>query len=173
MIARSNPITKLLSLLVAALIASAGGCGLGFTISDQDNGNDNGVNQPPPPQGVTVRLANLTDAAVETSLYVSTNSLADPVAELFVPANLFTDRVGVAATGLIPPLDVDTIELDCGDELVVGTSEARFLDQETGDPLGTGNRRIVELDLVFDCGDQITFIYDREGNEYFVDLAIE
>lgn len=155
------------------IAAAVAGCGLDVTVGRNNNGNDNGAGQPPPEKIVTVQLANLTDAAVETSLYVSTNALADPATELFVPKNLFTKRVGVAATGLIPPLDVDTVEIECGDELTIGTSDARFLDQETGDELGQGNRRIIQLGLVFDCGDAITFIYDRENGAYFVDLNIE
>jgi len=160
-------------LAAAAVTAVLAGCGLDVSVGGNDNGNDNGAGQPPPSRIVTVQLANLTNAAVETSLFVSTNALADPLTELFVPQNLFTDRVGVAATGLIPPLDVDTIDIECGDELTIGTSDALFLDQETGDELGQGNRRIVQLGLVFDCGDEITFIYDREDGEYLVDLIIE
>lgn len=161
-----------IGIAVTTAVAAMAGCGLDVNVGNGNN-NDNGSGQEPPARIVTVNLANLTNAAVETSLYVSTNALAAPLTDLFVPQNLYTKRVGVAATGLIPPLDVDSVDIECGDELTIGTSDALFLDQETGDELGQGNRRIVQLGLVFDCGDEITFVYDREDGEYLVDLIIE
>ena len=156
--------------LLALIPAGLTGCGVDLTVGI---GGSGGADQLPPEQRVEIKLVNRTDAAIETALFVSTNALENPATDLFIPENLFTNRVGVAATGLIPPFGTDMVDIECGEQLTIGTAQSRFLDQETGDPLGVGSSRVIELGPVFDCGDRISFIYDRQGGEYLVDLTIE
>lgn len=169
------PVARLLSVLVAGMFSLAG-CGVSI-IGDNGNngGGGGGTGGPPPPEAfIALSLVNLTNTTVVAELYVSTNALANPAEDLFDDDNLFTDRVGIAATGLLAPLSSDDVEIPCTPDLVVGTAGGRFLDNETGELLGTGSQRVLQQGLVFDCGARVTLLYRSLGSDEFtVDISLE
>lgn len=117
---------------------------------------------------VAVLFVNETTAVVETRFY-ATNDPIEPTADaLFVPANLFTEDVGVAGLGLLDRESFDAIEFRCTENLVLGVAGGVFLDPDLGTELGEGTPRIVQEGLVFDCGAVITFTYKAEGDGYTV-----
>ena len=132
-----------------------------------------GEPQPQPGPVVTLRLANLTEAAVEAEIYVSTNALDNTPDTLFVEENLFTEGIGLAATGLLAPLSTDVAEMACTNGMVLGTAGGSFCNPQTGAELGTGSPRILQQGLVFDCNAEITLVYRVEGGSYSVDLTLE
>jgi len=169
-------LTNIAVIVVASCVVHTGCRSLDFIVDDEfpDDGPDDGdTPQPAPDQGIVLRLANLTDAAVDTELFMTTNATSNAMAELFVEENRLIDGVGIAATGLLAPLSSDEIALPCTEELTIGTSGGRFLDQETGEVLGTGTVRILQRGLVLDCGDEISLLYHRDGETYAVDVLLE
>ena len=138
------------------------------------NGDETGTNPLPDDQQiVALRLANLTDAAVDVEIYVSTNGEHNTAETLFVEENLYTDGIGLAATGLLAPESADSVEIDCTEGMVIGTTGGTFYDVETGDELGVGSARILQHGLVFDCAARITLVFREENGEYTAELKLE
>ena len=132
-----------------------------------------GESQPGPGPVVTLRLANLTEAAVEAEIYISTNAAHNTTETLFVEENLFTEGIGLAATGLLAPLSTDAAEMACTNGMVLGTAGGTFCDPQTGAELGAGAPRILQQGLVFDCNAEITLVYSFENGAYRVNLTLE
>ncbi|MCB9866444.1 MAG: hypothetical protein H6816_07405 [Phycisphaerales bacterium] len=168
--------TALATLVLAGLIAATGLFGTGCTVvpSTPDNGDmdTNGTPQPTPGPSVAIRFANLTDLAVLADVYVSTNGADLSPDALFVSDNLLMDGVGLASTGVLVPQSTDSVEVPCVDGMVVATTGGVFRDPDTGEELGTGNQRILQQGLVFDCEAEITFVYRLEGDVYEVVVTL-
>jgi hypothetical protein len=163
------------ALFLALLTVSSAACNLSFQ-PDPGNGSDNGSDQDNPEpiaDTVELRLLNLTSSALRAQIFLGTNGSEETLSSLFVPANLYTERIGLAATGLIQPSGSDTAEIDCVDGLVIGTDGGSFLDPETGQALGTGEPRLLVRGFVFDCDDEITLIYRFTSGGYQVDVNLE
>ncbi len=160
--------------LLAGVLVMAAGCEVTLSPNDNTNGNDNsGPEQPVPEASIVLRLANLTDVAVETEIYLSTNGLDVDSNSLFVPEHRVTEGVGLAATGVLAPDSTDVVDLACGEGVVVGTAGGLFRDVETGEVLGRGTPRILQEGLVFDCGATITLVYREEDGTFSVNVALE
>jgi hypothetical protein len=160
--------------VVCLILALAGGSGCEITVPADGNTNENSSpEQPLPDQGVLLRLANLTDLAVETGIHISSNGAAATTETLFVPELLVTEGVGLAATGVMAPQTTDVVNLDCGTDMVVGTTGGLFRDVETGEMIGSGTPRILQEGLVFDCGATITLVYREEESAFSVTVTLE
>jgi hypothetical protein len=156
------------------MLVALPGCGVSVIVDDGNGGGGGNGGPPPPEEFIALNLVNLTTATVEAEVFVSTNALENPTEDLFVSENEFTDMVGIAATGLLAPLSSDDVEIPCTADLVVGTAGGRFLDNETGELLGTGTQRVLQQGLVFDCGARVTLLYRSEGDDVFtVDISLE
>lgn len=149
--------------------AMLAGCSIQFGPGD-GNGNDNGD----PVQAVTIRFENATTmAAVDVEFYATNDEIDTLPDDLFVSGNLFKENIGVAGSGLIQPLMFDQIEFPCTNDLVIGTTGGTFLDNESGEDLGTGTQIVAQETLLGLCGGTVTLLYFREGSEYRTRLLIE
>jgi hypothetical protein len=122
---------------------------------------------------VTLRLANLTELAVEAEIYISTNGQANTPDTLFTNEYLLTNGVGLASTGVLIPETLDIVQFECDTGLVIGTAGGVFQDAETGEVLGAGVRRLLQEDLVFDCGAIVTFAYREVDGAFTVDVSLD
>lgn len=163
------------TLFLAILAVSSAACDVSFQPDPNDGGGDEPDLDNPEPiaDSVELRLLNLTSSALRAQIYIGTNGPDETPASLFVSANLYTERIGLAASGLIAPAGTDSAEIDCVDGLVIGTDGGRFLDVETGQELGTGEPRLLSRGFVFDCDDEITLIYRFTNGGYQVDVNLE
>ncbi|NOX59574.1 MAG: hypothetical protein GXP29_12070 [Planctomycetes bacterium] len=161
------------ALLVVALLLPA--CDLTIQPNPDDGLGSLPLPDNPEPIADTVnlRLVNLTSSALQAQIFIGSNGSTATLEELFVPANLFTEKIGLAASGLLAPASSDTALIDCFDDLVIGTDGGRFLDVETGQELGMGDPRLLQRGFVFDCDDEITLIYRFTGGRYQVDVTLE
>jgi len=163
------------ALLLALLTVSSVACDVALDPNpDNGSGDEPDLDNPEPiADNVELRLINLTSSALRAQIYLGTNGPDETPASLFVSSNLFTERIGLAASGLIQPAGSDTALIDCVDGLVIGTDGGSFLDVETGQELGTGEPRLLQRGFVFDCDDEITLIYRFTNGGYQVDVNLE
>ena len=111
---------------------------------------------------VRIRFLNLTSAnAVDVEFYASNEPVATLPDDLFVPANRITASIGVAGTGILQPANQDTIGFPCTSTLTLGTLGGSFVDNETGEPHGTGTARWIQEQPLGLCGGIVTFVYSR------------
>ncbi len=119
---------------------------------------------------VQIEFRNLASTAVDTQFYF-TDEPVEPLPEgLLVPDNLRQSGIGVGGTGIIGPGTLDSIEVPCSAELVVGTAGGEFLDADLGTLLGNGPARFLQAGYQFDCGATIIFEYGETFGEYTVDV---
>lgn len=115
---------------------------------------------------VRVRFLNLTSAnAVDVEFYASNEPVATLPDDLFVPANRITASIGVAGTGILQPANQDTIEFPCTPTLTLGTLGGSFVDNETGEPRGTGTARWAQEQPLGLCGGVVTFVYSSNDEQ--------
>ena len=175
----TTKILALATLLSLGMAVTQTACMLEFGAPTENDGNDAAPppsNQPTEPtasSSVRVVLINATEAALETEFFVSSSPLTDPATDLFSGANLFITGIGLAGTGLLAPGEADSADVPCTDDLTIGTRGGKFLDAETGDDLGTGTTRVLQAGLVFDCGDDISFAYRLDGDQYTVEVSLD
>lgn len=164
-------VNLILATILAGLASlSPAGCGFDFP---EETPEPTPTSQPEPEDVIFLRLENETSFALETELYLGTNGLAATPENIFVPENIYTNGVGLASSGLLPPRDDDDVIIPCGEGLVVATAGGTFLDPETGEVEGTGPNRILQQDLVFDCGVVMTFTYRQTANGFTVLVTLE
>jgi len=159
--------------ILAALLLAVPACDSVQIVIDPSEDTNSDVPQPVPEEPLVVRLANTTAVAVDAQVYVSTNAFDNTADTLFVEENLFSEGIGLAATGLLAPTTTDIAEMACTTGFVLGTAGGSFRDPETGAELGKGTPRILQQGLVFDCNAQITFMYSLEDGVYSVYMALE
>jgi hypothetical protein len=137
--------------------------------------DDNAASEPLPEARVAVRFANTTlNEAVNVQFYGSSDILEQVPDDLFAdPENLVTANLGIAGTGLIEPGERDEIILDCDENLIFGTLGGLFLDNESGDERGNGERRWVEQRALGICGGTVTFVFTQEGEGYRTRLMVK
>lgn len=149
-------------LLAGWMFLALTGCGGTIIIDPGGNGGDPGNTD----DQVVLHLQNATRAAVRPDLYVGTNGSDATADNLFAPENIFTNGVGLAGSGLMAPVSSDDVRIDCASGLVIGTPGGEFIDDETGESLGTGPSRILVQGLVFDCGAEITLTFRQTENGF-------
>ncbi len=169
----SRLFVSLCRLLALITLLGLPACNSTLFVQPGAGGTDDASAAPTPESAVALRLVNTTDQAVETQVYVSSNGLADPEADLFTPRRLYTGSIGVAASGVLLPNATDTVTIPCSEGMVIGTAGGLFLDAEDGSEAGQGSPRIVQEGWVFDCQDRVTFVYRTVDGEFVADVLLE
>ncbi len=160
--------------VLAGLLTVLPACSV--TLPGNTGGGDGNTGENPVPEDkkiVSLRMANLTDAAVDVEIYVSSNGEHITPETLFVEGNLYTDGIGLAATGLLAPDSADSVDIECSEGMVIGTTGGTFYEVETGEELGVGSARILQHGLVFDCGARVTLVFREENGVYSAELQLE
>jgi hypothetical protein len=153
--------------LIATMLIPA--CQISFDPLPNSNSNDNSDDE----DRVVVVFRNLTDKAVITDFYLSGTDLQTLPGDLFISANRYTSGIGVGGQGTISPLAEDEIRLGCTTHLALGTTGGRFVDNDSGVELGTGDQQYYYNGPLNLCGREITFEYyeDDEG-EFHTEVDI-
>lgn len=155
-------------LLALAAMFTVGCDGSGGAIfvdpPDNSNGNDNSVPDPVP-DGVTVRLLNVSELALDVQLFISTDPAITTEAELFVPEHEFRDGIGFLSLGILDIGEGVDVELACSGAIFIGTRGGEFLDHMSGTSVSTGERsRLAQLGPQFDCGNRVTLRFSPDAN---------
>ncbi len=153
-------------LVVAGVLCS--GCGLKF---DPGSGGPTDTNAPSetpnPDQVVTVQFRNLSpDEAVDVEFFLSDQPLDVVPDDLFQETLRVRTGIGVAGTGIIEPLNDDTVQFACGPNLALGTTGGLFLDNESGAQRGVGAQRWAQDEALGLCGSTIVFEFVSNGNGF-------
>ena len=159
-----------LSALAAGLAAAVVGCSADMAAEPLPP--DDGIQ--PAEDTVTVRFRNLAVAeAVDVEFYATNEPLENLPDSLFVAENLVTANIEVAGTGIVQPSRQDTIELPCASSLTVGTRGGSFLENESGEPRGTGVARWAQEAPLGLCGSVVTFEFSGSEGEFTTTLTID
>lgn len=164
-----------LLLRVACLVALAtlvpGGCVV--TVDPIDNGDGDGDGGTTTDK-VTVRVINATNHTLDPEIYLARAPMS--VEDLFSPSRKYT-AYGVGRLGLIAAADSDEFTVDCAAARMVGTAGGLFGggsdNNDLTNPAGSGTQLVLTQDLVFFCGDRITFTYRGSGGEFSTTLDID
>lgn len=157
--------------LSALIVAGCGTFSIGFgdaSASGSFNSNDNNNDDKDMPDNtVRVRFTNFsTTNAVRVQFFVSSETGITPPDELFVQQFDVTETssIGVAGSGIVGPQSDDEIEINCADNLIIGTLGGEFLDDNSGKVVGQGDQsRWLVFGGQFDCGATITYSYRSAG----------
>ncbi len=161
-------------LLLLPMLAIIPACGVSGTITDTPGTGSSTNPLPTDEESIALRLANLTDYAVNAQIFLSNNPEHATAETLFINTNSYTEGIGLAASGLLIPQGIDSVEVACTDGMIIGTQGGEFFEAETGELQGVGTIRILQHGLVFDCGDQITLIYrEITDGQFTVELTLE
>jgi len=160
-----------IALVLLAIPLCAGQmCGLG--VADLPGPMDDGTTEAP--STVRIRFVNASARyALDVQFYASAAGVGDPSAELFIPEKRIVGDIGFAGTGLIPAGQIDSTELACTNATTIGTLGGRFVDQDTGQQVATGQQRLYGLGAQYMCGDTITFRFYEAGASVGIQLVIE
>lgn len=144
--------------LALAVVVCLSGCGFEIEPGAGRIGDDPEPDAPAAGDVVTVRFRVFTaQEAVDVEFFATNDPLEVIPGDLFVPANAFSASVGLAGTGIVPPLSEDVILFPCSPTLTLGTTGGTFLDSETGEPRGTGVARWASEGPLGLCGAIVTF----------------
>ena len=129
---------------------------------------------PLPAAEVAIRFMNATaNEAVNVQFYATNEPLVNVPEDLFAGGEyLVTANVGIAGTGLIEPGDGDEITIECTENLTFGTLGGEFIDNETGEPRGTGEMRWLSQKALGLCGQTVTFGFAGGGETFRTRLII-
>lgn len=127
------------------------------------------------PEFVTIYVRNDTSReAVNVDFHASVAAIGPDVGtELFQNANRLAGLVGIAGSGLLQPGQADIVRWTCEDGVAVGTLGGTFLDANTGEVLGSGQRRWAQAGAQFTCGDLIVISFGATNDGYRTDMNIE
>jgi len=154
-------------------LSVGGGCTIDLAPVVPSDGGNGGGSQTPDRDTVRVIFRNLTeDEAVEVEFYATEDPLEMIPEGLFADGYLVVRNIGVGGRGVIAPGETDSIQVDCGEGLVLGTRGGLFVDNETGDELGTGTIRWVQEDAQFSCGATIVLEYTSDGDTFETHLLL-
>jgi len=160
---------------VTALVTLSLGCPLEQATPNPGNQQSDvpAPSQEPTQRTVTVRFRNLAvDEAVDVEFYASNVTLETLPESLFVDQNAVSAGIGIAGTGILEPLREDSLEVPCGESLVLGTLGGSFLDNESGELLGHGVARWVSDAPIGLCGRGVLFEYDNEFGTFTTLVSI-
>lgn len=117
---------------------------------------------------VTVHFRNLTsNTAVDVEFFLT----KEPVGTL--PDDLLQEpfrrraEIGVAGTGIIEPRTEDIVTIECGPHLILATAGGRFLDNDSGEQVGTGPARWVQESALGICGHSVAFDFLQTADAVF------
>ena len=169
--------------LVSLVALASAGCPRNFdslfdSIFDSlDDGNGNGDpngNGGTAADQITIHIVNATSNTLDPQIYISAEAVS--VDDLFTASHKYT-TFGVGRLGLLAGDDSDEFTIDCAAARVIGTLGGSFGGGSDGndlnDPAGSGLRRVLTQELVFFCGDRITFTYRRAGGEFTTTFDVD
>jgi hypothetical protein len=133
---------------------------------DQDDDFEPGSSDQADIDQIVVRFFNASDADVDTEFYATNEPLEDPATDLFSAENRVQVGIGAFGSGVVQSGDNDQIDFPCTENTVVGTAGGRYRDPDLGTLLGTGQARVIEVGLNFDCGNTIIFTYTGDNGDY-------
>jgi len=156
--------------LLGLAVLLPGGCVISIDPIDggDDDGNGGGADQ------ITIRIVNATDHTLDPQIYLA----AEPVDvdSLFTASRKYT-KFGVGNLGLIGSFDADQFTVECSQARVVGTRGGSFGGGDDGNdltaPAGSGTQLVLTQELVFFCGQRITFTYRSSGDGFSTTLDID
>jgi hypothetical protein len=140
------------------------------SVNPDDNGGGGGggdANQ------ITVRVVNASpNRAVDVQLYATGQGVGNPDTDLFIPANQRAAGIGFAGSGILPAGQTDEMTVACAEANAVGTRGGVFLNQDTGEAVGTGTQYVLFQITQFQCGSTIVFTYAPSGNGFLTSVQI-
>ncbi|MFQ5491132.1 MAG: hypothetical protein ACE5GE_10450 [Phycisphaerae bacterium] len=123
----------------------------------------------------------MSDVDVDTQFHATNESLQDPPNDLIDPRFAVQTELGVFGSGVLltdvtGEFSVDEITFPCTETTVLGTAGGEYLDPDQGTPLTTGQSRVVQAGINFDCGNTIIFTFTGSDGQYsteppFVDFS--
>jgi hypothetical protein len=155
--------------LAGLLTLSFGGCTITVDPTDLDLGDNNS-----PAGVVTIRIINSTGHTLDPQIYIA----AEPVdlEHLFTRSRKYTNY-GVGQLGLIARNTSDDFEIECDQIRLIGTLGGSFGggedNNDLNNPAGSGTQRVLTQELVFDCGERITFTYRRITGGFRTDADVD
>jgi len=161
--------------LVALAILLPGGCVVTVDPIDGGDGGDGGTGGGDgASQQITIRIVNATANTLDPEIFLSSEPV-DTVG-LFQLNNKYT-LFGVGRLGLIAGYDSESFTIDCAQARLVGTLAGSFgggADKnDLTSPAGSGTQLVLTQDLVFFCGNRITFTYGHSGGGFNTTLDID
>ncbi len=155
--------------LVGLLTLAFGGCTITVDPTDLDIGDGSSS-----PDVVTIRIVNRTDHTLDPQIYISSEPVG--LEDLFAGSRKYTDY-GVGRQGLIAANTSDDFELDCALVRLIGTRGGSFGggddNNDLNNPAGSGTQRVLTQELVFDCGERITFTYQQTAGGFRTDTDVD
>ncbi len=122
---------------------------------------------------VLIRFRNFSETdAVNVEFFASITALAALPEDLFVDEHRTSVNIGVAGTGILQPLHTDEILFPCTVDLVIGTTGGTFIDNDTGEVRGDGDRRWAQDAAVGLCGRSVTFGFGPVDDGFITRLMI-
>lgn len=118
---------------------------------------------------VSIRFLNQSSQALDVQFYATATDLINPAdvnSVLFTSANHIVANIGFAGSGLIPAGDSDEITLACAGAHTLGTLGGRFVNENSGEQVGTGQQRAFSINLQYNCGDTLSIIYSGSADGY-------
>lgn len=149
-----------------------GGCTItidpNFPLDPNTGGND-----PNDATTLTIRVVNSTGNTLDPQIYLADGPV--DLAGLFTASRKYTDY-GVGRLGLLAKNTSDSFTIDCSEARVIGTRGGSFGGGDDGNdlnnPAGSGRQLVLTQELVFFCGDRITFTYDQSGGGFTTSFDI-
>ena len=161
------------SFCAAGLVMLCVGCS-GDLFFGLDTGLEPGLEEGPvTADEVLIRFRNfsLVDA-VNVEFFATNETLATVPDDLFVDDHRTNASIGVAGTGLLEPAHSDAIVFLCTEDLVIGTTGGTFIDNDTGEVRGTGDRRWVQAKAIGLCGRTVTFEFAPDDVAFLTRMTI-
>lgn len=148
-----------------------GGC---VITVDPINGGADGDNGDAAADQITIRIVNATSHTLDPEIYLSSGPV--DIEHLLTASRKYT-QFGVGRLGLIAAGDTDQFAVDCAQARLVGTRGGSFGGggdrNDLTDPAGSGTQLVLTQDLVFFCGNRITFTYRRSGDGFGTTLDVD
>lgn len=160
--------------LVAMAVLIPGGCTVTLdptNPADPNTGGDDGGGDNV--STLTIRIVNSTPNTLDPQIYIA-NEPVD-LDTLFDASRKYTNY-GVGRLGLLARNSSDSFMIDCADARVIGTRGGSFGGDTDGNdlnnPAGSGRQLVLTQELVFFCGDEITFTYSESGDGFTTSFDI-
>lgn len=122
---------------------------------------------------VLIRFRNFSPIdAVNVEFFATNEALATVPDDLFVDDHRTNANIGVAGTGILEPAHSDAIVFPCTEDLVIGTTGGTFIDNDTGEVRGTGDRRWAQAKAIGLCGRAVTFEFAPDDQGFITRMTI-
>ncbi len=155
--------------LVGLITLVHGGCTITVDPNDLGDGTSSGAEGK-----ITIRIVNTTGHTLDPQIYLSSEPV--DLDQLFTGSLKYTNY-GVGLQGLIAKYTTDDFEIDCDQARVIGTLGGSFGggddDNDLNNPDGSGTQRVLTQELVYFCGDRITFTFRESAGSFTTTFDID